>query len=523
MSKNPRCATDPLPKLPDEGQDSICPSTVTQLGVNSYEDVDRNVPRTHLGRPWPTKEASKSGRVNAEFQGGIEGRRDRGKETTDTRSPMDPLPIPPDDPCTARLFLAAQPRVDATGDRAETHTSRYAGIDDNVVEEHHGKDEITEDTDPGYHYYTGMNQAYLDAQKAGSSPQGQCAEDVTFFRRCVQKLNSTPGYVLAFCAGVAVAAVMAVIVNNIVITNHKGPPGHQRPRTHLPTRDPNIAPTNTTIAQHQRVTMGTTASTVTMLPASTTADDKCRIEPSLNDSSCASLGPLLGSSTGVYTINIAGQNVPVRCDMNTTGGGWTVIQRRFDGSVDFNREWRDYRDGFGHPSGEYWLGLEHVHQLTSQGSWTLRIELERRGTVRHIVSGRFVDQTLNPVDEPEGGFWAEYGFSVASQSTNYQLHLSGFSGTAGNSMNAIGYPWTAATGMMFSTRDRDNDGSLGRHCGRELKGGWWYNDCTLSGLNNKYPNDNVHCNSKKYIEWHTLSDRFHCLIKVSMKIRPTEF
>jgi len=35
------------------------------------------------------------------------------------------------------------------------------------------------------------------------------------------------------------------------------------------------------------------------------------------------------------------------------GGGWLVVQRRQDGTEDFNRTWFEYEDGFGKLTGEF--------------------------------------------------------------------------------------------------------------------------------------------------------------------------
>lgn len=53
--------------------------------------------------------------------------------------------------------------------------------------------------------------------------------------------------------------------------------------------------------------------------------------------------------------------------MKTAGGGWTHIQKRFDGSQDFFLEWRDYKFGFGNLEGEFWLGLQKIYLLSGIG------------------------------------------------------------------------------------------------------------------------------------------------------------
>ena len=73
----------------------------------------------------------------------------------------------------------------------------------------------------------------------------------------------------------------------------------------------------------------------------------------------------------VYTMmNFCGvkcYDAEVYCDTSNGGGGWLVIQRRQDGSVDFNRGWGEYEGGFGKLTGEFWYGLRALHCLTGQG------------------------------------------------------------------------------------------------------------------------------------------------------------
>ena len=86
-----------------------------------------------------------------------------------------------------------------------------------------------------------------------------------------------------------------------------------------------------------------------------------------NASDCSRVSRTLIS--GVYAIqpdeNLHSFNA--YCDMDTEKGGWTISQRHFDGFVDFFLGWDDYEQRFGNVWGEYWLGLQQIHQLTSSG------------------------------------------------------------------------------------------------------------------------------------------------------------
>ena len=115
---------------------------------------------------------------------------------------------------------------------------------------------------------------------------------------------------------------------------------------------------------------------------------------------------------GVYQIRPNGSPHAdgIYCEM-INGCGWTMIQRRVDGSVSFKRSWNDYKHGFGGSYGEFWIGLETMHRLTAQGAYRLRIDMW----------------------DWDGGRWyAEYNtFSVDTEQTKYRLHIGGYRGDAG--------------------------------------------------------------------------------------------
>ena len=130
---------------------------------------------------------------------------------------------------------------------------------------------------------------------------------------------------------------------------------------------------------------------------------------------CSKLGQTGFSSNGVYYIIPEGESpMQVFCDLITNGGGWTVFQKRLDGSVDFFRNWESYKNGFGDLNGEFWLGNDNLHRLTFFEDVMLRVDLEDfDGNIKY----------------------AEYTtFRVAGEAYKHRIVIGGYSGTAGDSL-----------------------------------------------------------------------------------------
>ncbi|KAF0294510.1 Ficolin-1 [Amphibalanus amphitrite] len=169
-----------------------------------------------------------------------------------------------------------------------------------------------------------------------------------------------------------------------------------------------------------------------------------------------------GSPSGVYLIHPDFQTpTPAYCDMDD-GEGWTVFQRRADISPrqDFYKDWEAYKWGLGTFDGEFWWGLHHLWQLTSQldRTYELRVDLW---------------------DWEEQTRYATYQkFTIESEDGDYRIDFGDYFGTAGDSL-------TYHKGMKFSTLDRDNDADS-RNCSSYYHGAWWYNSCHICNLNGLY-------------------------------------
>ncbi|VDH93615.1 Hypothetical predicted protein [Mytilus galloprovincialis] len=165
---------------------------------------------------------------------------------------------------------------------------------------------------------------------------------------------------------------------------------------------------------------------------------------------------------GVYVIYPRGENQPKRAYcVWQDNRKWTVIQRRFDFSVDFYRSWNEYKEGFGTASGEHWLGNDFIHSISTNGRHRVKFILGKDGTKKY----------------------AEYAnFRLKDEKSKYKLKVSGYSGTAGDSIDSVDSQGRA-NGQKFSTYDRDNDNNKKSNCAIMNEGGWWYNSCDYASLN----------------------------------------
>ncbi|CAF1203359.1 unnamed protein product [Rotaria sordida] len=205
-------------------------------------------------------------------------------------------------------------------------------------------------------------------------------------------------------------------------------------------------------------------------------------------------------TSGIYEIwpRTSPKSFRVFCDMDTDGGGWTVIQRRgdYNQQSNFFVTWSSYRRGFGDLTRDFWLGNEKIYALSNQNEYRLHIDMEDFND-----QSRFVDYE-----------W----FFITDEPTKYTLNLGRYmsASTGGDSLSYN-------RGMRFTTRDQDNDQSTSSQCAENYKSGWWHTGCTLANLNGLYLRGND--STATGVFWNNWLGAKYSLKTCAMKIRPVGF
>ena len=214
----------------------------------------------------------------------------------------------------------------------------------------------------------------------------------------------------------------------------------------------------------------------------------------MTSKSCCDLAdlPLSKAPSAVYQImtncscqfsSFSTEAIDAYCDMDTTDGGWMVIQRnKKDGVNTFNKKWKDYEEGFGDLNGDkLWYGLKALSCFTETGQWELRIDFQ------------FDNKTWSHLHYKQ--------FKVGSSSAEYPLTIGGFTGITPEDP-FVTHP---LNNMKFTTTDNDND-LYSSNCASSYGDGWWHNNCYHIDPNYQAPR--VYLNFK----WYNL-------LSVEMKMR----
>ncbi|XP_061686938.1 fibrinogen gamma chain [Syngnathoides biaculeatus] len=249
--------------------------------------------------------------------------------------------------------------------------------------------------------------------------------------------------------------------------------------------------------------------------------DTVEIQPTTG-TDCQDIANKGATISGIYYVKPAQatERFLVYCEIDNFGRGFTVIQRRQDGSVDFHKDWIQYKEGFGYlspdDSTEFWLGNEKIHQLSVSSNIpvVLRIEL-----VDWDGTKRYADYAMFRVGPEADMYRLTYGYY--------------FGGDAGDAFNGFDFGddpsdkfFTSHNGMQFSTFDKDNDKYDG-NCALQDGSGWWMNRCHAAHLNGKYyqggrytEKDAGEFGYDNGIIWVTWHNRWYSLKETTMKIIP---
>ncbi|XP_066910255.1 fibrinogen-like protein 1 [Clytia hemisphaerica] len=167
---------------------------------------------------------------------------------------------------------------------------------------------------------------------------------------------------------------------------------------------------------------------------------------------------------GIYDVFLLGKyRRRVFCLMQHAGGGWMAFQRRFDGSVRFmNRNWREFKEGFGNEEGEYYLGNELLNLLTTDEGhdWLVRGTNWDGITQMKMIHNVIVESETD---------WYRLNYDASDIDSTFSTVWYG----------------EVMRGMKFSTFDEDHDIASTKNCAAK-HGGWWHKECHGVAMNGPY-------------------------------------
>jgi len=213
---------------------------------------------------------------------------------------------------------------------------------------------------------------------------------------------------------------------------------------------------------------------------------------------CAALQKL-GGSSGSSTVYPDGEHQKtVRCEQDLHGGGWTVLilRQQQEPQLNFRRDFDEYEEGFGDVSGEHWIGLETMQQLTNSDDYELMVTMARG-------------------EEKAVSFYSNFRVEPGSYA---RLRVSGFDAANSTGGDSLWYH----DGMAFTTKDRDRDQGYGFNCAHVSgHGGNWFNGCHRANPTGLYGGDrSVFAKSDHFLEWRHWQGSHNYLSDFAMMIRP---
>ncbi|KAK6183870.1 hypothetical protein SNE40_006450 [Patella caerulea] len=188
------------------------------------------------------------------------------------------------------------------------------------------------------------------------------------------------------------------------------------------------------------------------------------------------------NQSGIFQIQPTAASSPFEVVCRMQEGGYTLIQLNDEYNTEnFNQSWEQYKQGFGSLNRTHWLGLDHIHDITSSRTQDAYVYI-----VDVMAQTPYLRKFVN--------------FRVENESMEYAMYYS--SSEAVRGFNDLGDSLYNLVGQGFTTYDHDNDQSP-TNCAQNYEVGFWYNWCALCNINGRM---GISVNPGDVTEAHWLND-----------------